>query len=222
MGKGKQVRRQKRIAIIRRNLEFAEFLAQGTKECHEGLTFHGTREHLSVWYATPFLMTRDADAREESNFTVIRADLEARFGESFDAHHFGHFAYGWYDRLYVRADDPLAILAVEEWYDHIQHEGIASDTHYDETKWNHDHPNDRECYSEDHECPCEVSQHERNSCARAFIDSGDSPDDDGEWYCETCGDWYAVNADDIAVAELEQYRADCAEQERNGQACLPV
>lgn len=216
------MRRQKRIAIVRRVLPAAEWLAQGTKECHEGLTFHGTRDHVSVWYATPFMMTRDAEALEESNFTVIRADLEARFDESIELHHFGHWACGWYDRLYVRADDPLAILAVEEWHSALQDYPVADDEHYSSTEWEHDHPNDHECYSDDHECPCDVSQHKRNSCARAFIDSGDEADDDGEWYCETCGDWYTVTPEDIAAAEVAQYRSDCAEQEQNGQASLTV
>lgn len=227
------MKRRKRIAIIRRVLPEAERLAQDTAESHDGLTFHGTRDHMSVWYATPFMMTRDADALEESNFTVIRADLEHRFAESVELHHFGHWACGWFDRLYVRADDPLAILAVAAWQEELDVYPIADEGHYADTEWEHNHPNEHECYSDDHECPCEVSQHKRNSCARAFLDAVEAsdarPDDDGEWYCETCGEWYGVTPEDLREMDLiirnkeqEALRGDLAEQERNGQSALPL
>jgi hypothetical protein len=47
---------------------------------------------------------------------------------------FGHWGFGWYERLYVRRDDALALRAVQGWVGTIQDTGFASEERIDEAE----------------------------------------------------------------------------------------
>ncbi|MFJ7907467.1 hypothetical protein [Kitasatospora sp. NPDC096204] len=152
--------RTRRIARIRAAMPFTAKLAELSVEAHKGLSFRIDRDSFtSTWYATPFTQTRDADALEESNWAVISEDLDKRFPESVEVHSFGHFACGYYERLYVRTDDALAIRAIQDWVERLENHPVASDDHYSEVEWERNHPSEHECYSEDPDCGCEKNTH---------------------------------------------------------------
>ncbi|MFF4815246.1 hypothetical protein ACFY2K_11720 [Kitasatospora sp. NPDC001309] len=128
-------------------------LEEFSKEAHKGTSFHVDRDDFTrLWLATPFMQTRDADALEESNWEVISGDLEKRFPEGVSIHSFGHFVHGYYERLYVRADDALAIRAIQEWVERLEECAVADETHYSEAEWKRNHPEEGTCYSDDPDC----------------------------------------------------------------------
>ncbi|MGW3232504.1 hypothetical protein [Kitasatospora sp. NPDC001095] len=152
--------RTRRIARIRAVMPFAAKLAELSVEAHKGLSFHVDRDHFTrMWYATPFMQTRDADALEESNWVVITEDLEKRFPESVEVHSFAHFARGYYERLYVRTDDALAIRAVQEWTGRLEAYAVADEERYSALEWERNHSDEFKCGSEDPDCSCEANTH---------------------------------------------------------------
>lgn len=151
--------RSKRIERVTRAYpEITRELAQFTTECHDGLTFHGAGRRVAIqtcWYATPFMASRDADALEMSNYRVIKADLLKRDPDGVEEHHFGHWAYGWYDRIYIRRDHPVAIALVRDWIKALEDYPVADDDDFSELEYEMDHPGDGLCYSDDSDlCGC--------------------------------------------------------------------
>lgn len=113
------------------------------------------REHMDGLLATPFQRTRDADALEISNWEVISRDLIGRFPDDVEDHHFGHWAVGWVDRLYVRRGASQAMAAVGEWMNALADYPVADEMHYAETEDAENHPDaDSYCYSDDPDCGC--------------------------------------------------------------------
>lgn len=161
---GARTKRIKRLEKIFPSL-FAE-LTEFTNEAHQGATFHVERDSLvSVWFATPFMMTRDADALTESNFEVIRDDLQHISPEGVDVHHFSHWACGWYDRLYIRKDDAAQLRAVQAWINALADYPVADEDHFSELEWNRDHPGtyDGECYCDNDDCSVRKEQVDEDS-----------------------------------------------------------
>lgn len=152
---GARTKRIKRVTALFPQL--CEQLAEHTKECHLGATFHTSRAELeSVWYATPFMRTRDSDALEESNYQVIQADLirVALSGDNVTDHRFGHWGCGWFEQLYIRKDDPRLLLAVQGWINALSDYPIADEMHYSNLEWDRDHPGTHvgECYCDNDDC----------------------------------------------------------------------
>lgn len=187
--------RSRRAARILAAMEFAQELAEYTRQAHEGATFHIDRAELELqWYATGVSRTRDSDPLEESNWQVVSEDLQERFPESFDVHHFGHWACGWYDRLYVRADDAFAIRALQEWSDALSDYPIANEEHYSALEDDRNHPSERECYADD-DCGCDYNQHQQNLDEQHAEYAAQNPEEidaDFTYWCETCGEWVDV------------------------------
>ncbi|MFE9456014.1 hypothetical protein [Streptomyces californicus] len=213
--------RDRRIARIRSAMPFVEELVEYTREAHSDASFHIDREAFEgMWYALPFSRTRDADALEESNWYVIAGELEEAFPESIQTHSFGHWGVGWYERLYVRADDALAIFACQKWAYFLADYAVANDEHYSETEWNHNHPSETECYSEDSECGCDKNTHDCADMLAAAIDAGAVKADDEAWWCDFCSEWNDLDDEWRVRAEMAALRADLADMEAKGQLRL--
>lgn len=210
--------RSRRIQRILSAMPVAQKLRDYTKEVHQGATFHiNRREMEGMWYATPFMRTRDSGALEESNFQVIYGDLTKRLPETVSDHRFGHWGCGWFERVYVRADDAPAIKAVGDWIDALADYPIADEQHYSETEWEMNHPSDRECYAEDSEdCSCPVGvrlrEIEAHSCLIEFACAVWAPGDkeeyteidesDNTFYCDYCGTWTDQTSDMLEILAM--------------------
>lgn len=112
-------------------------------------------DQASLLLTTPFSRNgRGDEPLAESNYRVISADLErvAAFGVDYriDA-----WVGGTIHTLQVRADDALALRAVERWISALSDYPIADESDFSEEEWNQNHPSDTECYVDsDDECPC--------------------------------------------------------------------
>lgn len=164
--------RTKRIKRVTRAVgDIADQLARLTTECHQGATFHIRRHDFeSCWYATPFMHHRDSGALEDSNFEVISKDIPTA-----DVRSFGHWGHGWYERLYVRRDDPAAILAVQRWINALSDYPVANEDHYSELEWERDHPGHRvgECYCDDDDCSVRAERCKGRSGYSCYGEAGD-------------------------------------------------
>lgn len=149
--------RSKRICRIADSNEFGHLVAQldeHTREAHEGATFHIDRDCLlSCWLATPFIVHRDSDALEESNWQVIKKDL-SDCADEVQVHSFGHWGFGWFERLYVRRDGVQALRRVQGWINALADYPVADEMHYSELEWERNHPGmyAGECYCDDPDC----------------------------------------------------------------------
>ncbi|MFE0775715.1 hypothetical protein [Streptomyces sp. NPDC058861] len=215
--------RTRRIDRIRKAMPFTEELEKLTEQAHEGASFHRDRDEFTrMWYATSIMRTRDAGPLEESNWTVVTDDLVQSHPDGVETHSFGHWACGNYDRLYVRRDDALAIRAVQNWVTRLSDYGIADEEHYSEMEWDHNHPNEIECYSSDPECSCDANTHDCADMLAAGIASGDIAGDATEWYCGFCSEWYDMDAEWRKRARSAAYRVECAALEAAGQLALSI
>jgi hypothetical protein len=204
-------------------MPFAEEIAEHTEGVHEGASFHIDRdEFTSNWYALPFSRTRDAEALELSNYTVITDDLMETHPEAFEVHSFGHWAVGWVERLYVRADDALAIRDAQKWADALASYGIADEEHYSATEYEQNHPSETECYSSDPECGCVKNTHSCADMLAAAIDTGAVKPDDDSWWCDFCCEWNDLDDEWRMRAEMAALRAELADMEAKGQLRLFV
>ncbi|WP_143201147.1 hypothetical protein [Streptomyces uncialis] len=204
-----------------------EELAEFTENAHEGASFNFDRDSFSrLWYATPFMYTRDADPLEESNWTVISNDLLKTHPEGVETHSFGHWGFGWYERLYVRADDALAIRSVQSWADSLASYGVANDEHLSEVEWNQNHPSEKECYSSDPDCRCDFMTHSCGDEFRAAVDTGNLHIVDEEWYCDFCSEWNPITNTQHrymnTVAARAEIQAECAALEAAGQLAFAI
>lgn len=173
---GARTKRIKRVTAL--FPELCEQLEQHTKECHRGATFHISRRDLeSVWYATPFMRTRDSDALEESNYQVIRADLirVALDGGNVEDHHLGHWGCGWSEQLYIRKDDPKLLLAVQEWINALSDYGVADDEHYSRIEDEMNHPGSYvgECYCDNDDCSVRAERCKGRGGHTCYGEAGD-------------------------------------------------
>lgn len=79
-------------------------------------------EDRQDWFVAPCSRTRDSGVLAESNFTVLRRELEreqAEHGSSFteehdyEVHRFGHWGPGWFEIILVRPGSLCAQVAAE-------------------------------------------------------------------------------------------------------------
>ncbi|MFC9231374.1 hypothetical protein ACFTZI_20830 [Streptomyces decoyicus] len=202
-------------------MPFAEELAEYTEEAHSDASFHINRdEFTSHWYALPFSRARDAGALELSNWTVISEDLMETHPDAFEVHSFGHWAVGWFERLYVRADDARAIRVAQQWADALVSYGIADEEHYSATEYEQNHPSETECYSSDPDCGCEKNTHQCAAVLAAAIDAGAVKFDDESWWCDLCCEWNDLDGEWRMRAELAALRTELADMESKGQLRL--
>lgn len=84
-----------------------------------------------------FAKHRDSGLLEQSNYEVIKKDLEERFSEDVQSEHFGHWAVGWIDELAVRMLDKkgkitAAGMAALEWQEKLADYPVADEEDYSE------------------------------------------------------------------------------------------
>jgi hypothetical protein len=134
---------------------------------------------------------RDSDARDQSNFQVIYADLSERFPGRVDVVRFGHWGFGWVEEIAWAANDIRIGQAVSEWADALADYPVADDAHYSELEWEENHPSEAECYSDDPECPCEANlwhleAHDGTGCRGDEWVPRQLTGDTSEITCEAC------------------------------------
>lgn len=112
-----------------------------------------------VWLVTPFSRNgRGDEPLAESNYRVISTDLErvAAFGTDY---RIDLWPGGSIHTLMVRADDALALRAVDQWIGALSDYPVADESDYSEEEWSQNHPSDRECYARDpDDCSCGTAE----------------------------------------------------------------
>lgn len=95
---------------------------------------------LGKTWAFTFGKSRDSELLEESNFDVVREDLEKRFPEDVENVHSSHWAVGWVDELAVRMLDgkgkvtPAGIAALE-WQEKLEDYPVADEEEYNQRQY---------------------------------------------------------------------------------------
>jgi len=102
--------------------------------------YYGEKDLGNTWAMT-FSQHRDSDIMEESNYAVIKSDLEERFPEDVSDERFNHWAVGWVDYLLVKMLDEQgqvtpAGIATLEWVDKLDDYPLADEDDYSEREWN--------------------------------------------------------------------------------------
>lgn len=109
------------------------------------------------WLVAPVIITRDSGIREQSNWEVVKTDLEElpSIGSAEDntesdveVHRFGHWGPGWFEIMLVRPDSPAAKSA-EEWEGCLSEYPIACESHYSELEMEECERVWRDCYDDE-------------------------------------------------------------------------
>lgn len=140
MGKSVRQRRAERIA---RALPIVEELAGHTADCDNlWWTQRVDRDdEAGKWLTTPFSVNaRGDEALAESNYRVIRADLERVAGMEID-YRIDAWPGGTIHTLTVRADDALALRAVQQWTAALADYPVADDADFAELEAEQDADN---------------------------------------------------------------------------------
>jgi hypothetical protein len=153
--------RQRRAQRIARIMPIVEQLREHTGQVDGSWM---TRRHDyrpdepdDLWLATPFSRNGRGDQPlAESNYRVIVDDLRQVAGMPVD-YRIDLWPGGSIHTIQVRADDALALRAVQRWVDALADYPIADDRDYSVLRWEHDHPSDGECYA-DEGCGCPARQ----------------------------------------------------------------
>jgi len=96
--------------------------------------YWGGHELGKTWGFT-FKFCRDSGPLEQSNYRVIKADMEERFLDDVSDEHLSHWGFGWFDMLNVRLLDENgkitpAGIAIIEWRDSLEDYPIADEQDY--------------------------------------------------------------------------------------------
>jgi hypothetical protein len=150
---GARTRRAARIAAA---MPMAGMLAGHTSEVDDVWWARRSGRDNGLWLATPFSRNgrgpqEIGDVVAESNYHVIERDLDsvAAFGTDYRV---DLWPGGQIHTLQVRADDALALRAVQAWVDALTEYPLADEMDHSEREWDFNHPSERECYAED--CSC--------------------------------------------------------------------
>lgn len=119
------------------------------------------------YVTTPLSTYRDAEPREESNWSVItremdKADSFSHISEHPGAqtHTEGSCLYGWSESMMVRLDDAVALKAARDICNALADYPVLDEEDCSEREWNANHPDDgHTCYAE--ACDCAQGQHDR-------------------------------------------------------------
>ncbi|MEV6350982.1 hypothetical protein [Actinoplanes sp. NPDC051851] len=126
---GKSIR-QRRAARIAQVLPIVGELTEHTARCDGSwMSRRVDRDDTDgKWLTTPFSVDpRADDALAESNYRVIKADLERVAGMEID-YRIDAWPGGTIHTLTVRADDALALRAVQQWTTALADYPIASES----------------------------------------------------------------------------------------------
>lgn len=154
MTHGTRTRRIARIAACMPIV--ARLVKQGTE--FDAVSW-ARREHTpgdgAPWLCTPFSHgTREESALADSNYRIIMADLDRVSAYGTDTR-LDLWVGGRIETLMVRADDALALRAVQAWVDALADYPVADEEDYSELEWDRAHPgsDDEWCYAEE-DCSC--------------------------------------------------------------------
>lgn len=127
-----------RVIAYTADAEFVTKLEQHTAQVHmeygQPVAFSSPdmRDHMDDMLALPFTTSRDADVLTRSNWRVVQADLTDRFPDDVEDHRFGHWAFGWVERLYVRRGADVAIAAAQKWVERLEGYPVADESDFSE------------------------------------------------------------------------------------------
>ncbi len=110
---------------------FAQKFAEGEAVMPKGFMYTGDLPIGDTW-GYVFGRSRDSDLVEESNWDVIKADLEERFPDDVQEERHSHFLVGWVDQLAVRLLDKNGIAtpaadAAYEWKQKLEAYPLADE-----------------------------------------------------------------------------------------------
>lgn len=162
--------RQKRIKRI-----MASTLGEFIRECDQNEESReefrrtwsgGFGQDSPLYFTTPLGTHRDADTREESNWSVIEKTMDAvnHFGtysdnDSVVYHREGSCLNGWNESVTVRRDDAVAIKAAMDLVSALMDYPVLDEDDYSEREWISNHPGGGDCYAEC--CDCADGHHAR-------------------------------------------------------------
>jgi len=144
--------------------------------------------HGGVKYVTTPLGThRDADALNESNWSVIRPAMEAADSFGHVSEHAGSFVHtegsclnGWNDSIMVRVDDAVALREAMSFVNALSDYPMLDEEDFSEREWENNH-SDGKCWADN--CECALGAHDRmndqddHAGCRAWL-AGDLPEQD--------------------------------------------
>ena len=123
------------------------------------------------YISSGFGIHRDSDVLHESNYAVIMRRLAEQAGidvmsigfvgvpDGIDVDRdpiavasFNHWAVGWVHELMIRSDRPDLLAIADQALIAIDDYAILDEDDYSAREWDHNHPSDGECYSDDPEC----------------------------------------------------------------------
>lgn len=98
--------------------------------------YHGEVDLGKTWAIT-ISVHRDSGLLDQSNYAVIKKDMEERFPNDVSDERFNHWAVGWVDHLLVRMLDGKgnvtpAGIAILEWQDRLSDYPVADESDYSE------------------------------------------------------------------------------------------
>lgn len=124
--------RPKRIKRLRRIFPVLEEMERYAEEIRDDLLFH-TQEYPTsedLWLPTPFGHMRDSELREECNWEVIIEAFSETCPDDYREMRFGHWGFGWSERVYVRKDSAAAIKLTQEFVGALSDCAVLDDARY--------------------------------------------------------------------------------------------
>ncbi|MCC3766469.1 hypothetical protein [Streptomyces sp. UNOC14_S4] len=120
--------RARRIKRIREVLPIVVELEDYTQQVYADdlFTTEEGRDASPLWLATPFSHTRDSGLLEECNWKVVTESL-SKFSDTVQEMRFGHWGWGWSERIYVRKDDALALRDIQQFIDALSDYPVLDD-----------------------------------------------------------------------------------------------
>lgn len=121
--------RQKRIERLRAIFPVLEEMEEYAEKIRNDDLFTPEERPTSddLWLPTPFTTFRDAELREECNWEVITEAFSESAESGYKSMRFGHWGFGWSDRIYVRKDDAAAIKLTQEFVNALSDSAVLDD-----------------------------------------------------------------------------------------------
>ncbi|MFJ1700444.1 hypothetical protein ACIOHC_36235 [Streptomyces sp. NPDC088252] len=128
--------RARRIKRIRRELPILEELEEYTQQVYADDLFTSQEgwDATPLWLATPFSHHRDSELLDECNWEVLSENLSVKFPSTVKEMRFGDWGHGWYERIYVRIDDAVALREVQNFIGALSDSGVLDDERYSEAE----------------------------------------------------------------------------------------
>lgn len=224
MGMGARARRTKRIMAS----SLGDFVreCQGAESDRESFRRNwsggfGYRDDVNEWgqpsgvryITTPLGTHRDAEALNESNWSVINPTMDKADSFGHVSEHAGTFVHtegsclnGWNDSVMVRIDDAVALREAMNFVNALSDYPVLDEEDYSQREWDANH-SDGKCWAEN--CDCAQGAHDRlneesedgeHAGCRAWL-SGSLPEQDK-------AGWRTFGSSDVS----EEYDEDVSER----------